>query len=83
MLRWASKTTASLLKWSLCATVTVLPVERLTSSWTVLSIFGYQTQNHSYSGNNTEKIQSLKVWEPPEWCLAFFWSVSPLLTDYG
>lgn len=41
-------------------------------SWTILSIFGLKSTPVSYSDSD-DKIQSLRVWDAPDWCLAFFW----------
>ena len=47
-------------------------------SGALMSAIG-RPQNNPLTGNsmpNEDRIQSLRVWEPPEFCLAFFWYVS-------
>lgn len=49
------------------------------SSATMAAI-GKPTEHGSstYSSGGEDKMQTLKVWEPPAFSLAFFWSVSPV-----
>jgi len=50
---------------------------QLTSSAAAMSAIGKPTQSSSaFTGGVDDKIQSLRVWEPPSFCLAFFWCVS-------
>ena len=43
----------------------------------VMSAIGKPTHIHSHPsvGGGGDKIQSLRVWEPPSFCMAFFWYV--------
>ena len=42
-----------------------------------MSAIGKPTHTHSHPsvGGGGDKIQSLRVWEPPSFCMAFFWYV--------
>ncbi|KAK1921037.1 hypothetical protein DB88DRAFT_501993 [Papiliotrema laurentii] len=62
VLRWTGKAAVSFIKWSF---------------WAILSIFGHQSSSSTASNGPDDKIQSLRVWEPPEFCLAFFCAYPP------
>lgn len=43
------------------------------SSHALLSAFGFRQPATSARGGSSDRIQSLRVWDPPDFCLAFFW----------
>ncbi|WOO78375.1 Meiotically up-regulated protein [Vanrija pseudolonga] len=43
----------------------------------LLSTFGFRQPATSARGGNNDRIQSLRVWDPPDFCLAFFCALPP------